>query len=75
LSIEMTTGMSAPPIGMMMSTPSTKAMPVITRNGGHCPPCGATKNARPKPSMARASARFSRCCALKTTGALEKRRE
>ena len=30
----MTTGMSAPPIGMMMSTPSTNAIAVIAMNGG-----------------------------------------
>jgi hypothetical protein len=31
LSIEITTGMSAPPIGMMMSTPSRSEMAVISQ--------------------------------------------
>jgi hypothetical protein len=32
LSIDTTTGMSAPPIGMMISTPSTKASASISQN-------------------------------------------
>ena len=31
LSIEITTGMSAPPIGMMMSTPSANAIPATSQ--------------------------------------------
>jgi hypothetical protein len=31
LSIEITTGMSAPPIGMIIKTPSTSAMMVISQ--------------------------------------------
>jgi hypothetical protein len=31
LSIEITTGMSAPPIGMMMRMPSSSAMPVTSQ--------------------------------------------
>src|SRR5574343_906231 len=34
-SIDTTTGISAPPIGMMISTPSTKAIAVMIRNGSH----------------------------------------
>ncbi|VVE90616.1 hypothetical protein PBR20603_04602 [Pandoraea bronchicola] len=65
-SIDTTTGMSAPPIGMMMSTPSTKAMAVMMTNGVQL--C-ETKNAPPKPSIAIANARFTMCWPLKTTGA------
>ena len=35
LSIDTTTGMSAPPIGMMISTPSANAISVMTMNGSH----------------------------------------
>src|ERR1700761_5078985 len=45
LSIETTTGMSAPPIGMMMSTPSANAISVMTMNGSH--DC-VRKNSTPK---------------------------
>src|ERR1700744_620397 len=34
-SIDTTTGMSAPPIGLMISTPGTKAMIAMTINGRH----------------------------------------
>ena len=36
LSMEMTTGMSAPPIGMMMSTPSRNDMAAITQKPMCC---------------------------------------
>ncbi|MDT4840143.1 hypothetical protein FQZ97_739560 [compost metagenome] len=65
-SIDTTTGMSAPPIGMMISTPSTKAIASMTRNGIHA--C-VRKNAMPKPTIATASSRFSQCWPANTTGA------
>jgi hypothetical protein len=58
LSIDTTTGMSAPPIGMMISTPSTKAMAAMMMKGSQF--CVSTKM-MPKPIMASASSRFSRC--------------
>ena len=66
--------MSAPPIGMMISTPSTNAIAVITMNGSHWPSFAAMKNATPNPIITIASTRFSRCWPGNTTGALEKRR-
>ncbi len=48
LSIDTTTGMSAPPIGMMISTPSTKAISVMAMNAGHA---WVIKKATPKPSI------------------------
>src|SRR6266568_3224333 len=60
-------------MGMMMSTPSMKAIASMMRKGSHARPA-ARKNATPKPIMTRASTRFSRCCPLYITGALEKRR-
>ncbi|VVE56582.1 hypothetical protein PCO31111_05132 [Pandoraea communis] len=57
-SIDTTTGMSAPPIGMMMSTPSTKAMAVIRMNGSQL--CDR-KKITPKPSIAMASSRLIVC--------------
>ena len=44
--MEITTGMSAPPMGMMISTPRTKAIAVMTMNGNHCPSGPAKKNAQ-----------------------------
>jgi hypothetical protein len=38
LSIEITTGMSAPPIGMMISTPNSMAVNVIAQNKSGSPP-------------------------------------
>jgi len=69
-----TTGMSAPPIGMMISTPSANAIAVINANGVHAL-SAARKNAVPKPIIASPSARFSQCCPGNTTGAEEKRRK
>src|SRR5471030_3219310 len=69
-SIDTTTGMSAPPMGMMISTPSTKAIAAITTNGVHAgslPP--AKQNASPSPTITSASTRFSRCWPAKLTGA------
>ena len=62
--------MSAPPIGMIISTPSTNAMAVITMNGNQPPP---RKNQTPKTTIAIASARFSMCWPANTTGALRMR--
>src|SRR5471032_1806334 len=70
LSIDTTTGMSAPPMGMMISTPSTKAMAAIAMNGVHAgstPP--VVTKAMPKPSITSASSRFSICWPAKLTGA------
>ena len=58
--------MSAPPIGMMISTPSRNASADITMNGIQPPP---RKNAIPKPIIAIPIARLSRCWPLNTIGA------
>ena len=63
--------MSAPPIGMMISTPSTKAMAVIIQYGNQ--PCVAA-NQQPNSTMAMARMRFSACWPAKVTGAPWKRR-
>ena len=73
-SIEITTGMSAPPIGMMMRKPSKNAIAVMITNGAQ-PLSSAMKNATPKPTMTIASARFTMCWPLNTTGAEENRRK
>ncbi len=65
-SIDTTTGMSAPPIGMMMSTPSTNAMAVIRTNGSQL--CDR-KKMTPKPSIAMASSRLTVCWPVNWTGA------
>src|ERR1700754_3459284 len=65
-SIDTTTGMSAPPIGMMISTPSTNAISVMMMNGSH--DC-VRKNRIPKPSIASASSRLIMCWPAYTTGA------
>src|SRR5713226_4751636 len=44
LSIEITTGMSAPPIGMMSRKPSTNASAVMTTNGVQCVGAGTIQN-------------------------------
>ena len=62
--------MSAPPIGMMISTPSRNAIAVITMYGIHFDSSGDRKNQMPKPIIAIASARFSMCWPANTTGAL-----
>ena len=49
LSIDTTTGISAPPIGMMISTPSANAISVMMMNGSH--DCVSMKM-MPKPSIA-----------------------
>jgi hypothetical protein len=59
LSIDTTTGISPPPIGMMISTPSTNAISVMMMNGSH--DC-VRKKITPKPSIASASIRLIRCC-------------
>src|SRR6185437_9072955 len=65
-SIDTTTGMSAPPIGMIISTPSTNAMMVMMMNGSQA--C-VRKKRMPKPSIASASSRLIRCWPPYTTGA------
>ena len=66
--------MSAPPIGMIVSTPSRNAIAVITMNGVHCASGAAVKNMMPDAIITTASVRLTKCCPLNTTGALEKRR-
>jgi hypothetical protein len=63
--------MSAPPIGMMISTPNANAIASINQNGPHC--CVAANHA-PKTTIAIASARFTLCCPANATGALWNRR-
>ena len=58
--------MSAPPIGMMISTPSRKASALMTMNGIQPPP---RKNQMPKPIIAMAMARLTKCWPGNTTGA------
>ena len=58
--------MSAPPIGMMISTPSTKAIASIAQNANQS--C-VNANHSPNTSIAIASARFSMCWPENTTGA------
>jgi hypothetical protein len=75
LSIDTTTGMSAPPIGMMISTPSTKASTVMMMNGvqaGTTP--SAKQNTRPSAMMAIATTRLTMCWPGKLTGAPWNRR-
>src|SRR6266480_700856 len=62
--------MSAPPIGMMISTPSAKASAVIATNGVQSL-SSARKNAAPRPTMTSPRTRFSQCWPGKTTGADE----
>ncbi len=65
--------MSAPPIGMMISTPSRNAIAVITMERQPLRVVRHMKNPMPKPSIASASARFSTCWPANTTGALRMR--
>src|SRR2546430_867457 len=60
--------MSAPPIGMMISTPSAKASAVIARNGVQSL-SSARKNAAPRPIMTSPRTRLSQCWPGNTTGA------
>jgi hypothetical protein len=54
--------MSAPPIGMMMSTPSTKASTAITMYGVQAGAAPSEKqNTRPSATMAIATSRLIRC--------------
>ena len=74
-SIDTTTGMSAPPIGMMIKTPSTNASTAIATNGvqaGATP--SAKQNIKPSTTIAIASTRFRMCCPPKRTGAPWNRR-
>ena len=57
-SIEITTGMSAPPIGMMIRKPITKASPVISQN--HCG-FASRQNITISAITTRPRARLSRC--------------
>ena len=66
MSIDTTTGMSAPPMGMMISTPSTKAIASMMTNGVQS--C-VTANQMPAPSIATANSRLSMCWPANITGA------
>ena len=57
-SIEMTTGMSAPPMGMMMRTPIRKPSAVISQNQSARWPVTKTT---PMATMAMAMARLNQC--------------
>ena len=69
--MDTTTGMSAPPIGMMMSTPITKLSASIAKNAAQLP---VNMKVRPRPSNTRPSTRFSLCWPGKVTGAPWNRR-
>ncbi len=71
LSIDTTTGMSAPPIGMMISTPSTKASASIAKNAAQLP---LKVNTSPSARVTSPSTRLSRCWPANTTGAPWNRR-
>ncbi|CPO00777.1 Uncharacterised protein [Bordetella pertussis] len=58
--------MSAPPMGMMINTPSANASTVMMTKGGQA---WVAMNHRPQPSISKASARLSRCWPGNTTGA------
>ena len=64
--METTTGISAPPIGMMMSTPSTKAKASIKKNASQL---SVRIKATPSPTVAMPKARLTMCWPLKVTGA------
>ena len=67
--------MSAPPIGMMISTPSTNAIAVIDEERRPLRRRGRrSRSATPKPTITSDSSRLTRCWPLKTTGALENSR-
>ena len=63
--------MSAPPIGMMISTPITKASASIAKNAVQF---SVTMNTRPRPIVARPSIRLSLCWPANCTGAPWNRR-
>ena len=69
--MDTTTGMSAPPIGTMISTPITKASASMARKAGQF---SVAANTKPRPSMARPSTRLSLCCPANCTGAPWNRR-
>ncbi|MNW05583.1 hypothetical protein D3C71_2018470 [compost metagenome] len=69
--MDTTTGMSAPPMGMMISTPITKASASIAKNAVQL---SVATNSRPSPSVNRPSARLSQCWPANCTGAPWNRR-
>ncbi|VVQ26652.1 hypothetical protein PS928_06823 [Pseudomonas fluorescens] len=69
--MDTTTGMSAPPIGMMISTPSTKARASIRAKALRLP---VSMKVIPSASVARPSTRLSLCWPLNCTGAPWNRR-
>src|SRR5262245_39298222 len=66
LSIDMTTGMSAPPIGMMMRMPNSRAAAVIAQNNAPSPP--DWQNQTISTTVRPASARLIRCRAGRMIG-------
>ena len=62
--------MSAPPMGMMIRTPSTNAIAVMTMYGVHLLSSADRKNQMPDAIIATASSRFTQCCPGNTTDAL-----
>ncbi len=61
----MTTGMSAPPMGTISSTPSSRAIAVMIRNGVQE---GSMKKTTPKPIITMPSPRFTQCWPAKRIG-------
>ena len=62
MSIDTTTGMSAPPIAMTMWMPKSSATAVITASGISPPPAAdSTTNRQPNHSTTASIARFSQC--------------
>ena len=70
MSIETTTGMSAPPIGMMMSTPTTRARAVTSQNAWYD---SVWQNQTAMPTRTSPRTAFRWCWNAKTTGAPETR--
>src|SRR5688500_2648004 len=68
LSMEMTTGMSAPPNGKIMRKPRTKAIAVIVAKAVQLV-VSLKKNHSPNPTITIARARLTMCCPPKVMGA------
>ena len=67
LSIEITTGMSAPPIGIIIKKPRAKAITVIQIKAVQLV-VSLKKNHKPNPIIARAMIRLTICCPLNVIG-------
>ncbi len=64
--MDTTTGMSAPPIGMMMSTPITNDKASMAKKALQL---SVATNIIPRPTVTKPNTRLSRCCPAKLTGA------